>query len=178
MSGVVVRPRPTALVAYSGYGDVDGPWYSKPSPHYRKEPLVTKGRAYAGIGREVVSRTDRQGPGGTARALYYLYLRQNGLWTKEVTGFDPATQREQLTPYCPVRNVTADYPPTALVHGTADTDVPYDLAVAMARELKRHGVRHELITVPDAGHGLGSGDGKLIARARAKALEFIKEHLK
>ena len=39
MTGNRVKPRPTALVAYWGYGDVDGDWYTKPSEHYRKQPL-------------------------------------------------------------------------------------------------------------------------------------------
>ena len=30
------------------------------------------------------------------------------------------------------QNVTDQYPPTVLVHGTADTDVPYDCSVRMA----------------------------------------------
>jgi len=42
----------------------------------------------------------------------------------------------------------------------------------------RHGVVHELITVPGGGHGLGGGDPKVIADAHARALEFVKQHLK
>ena len=51
-----------------------------------------------------------------------------------MTGFDPATEKAKLDPYCPVRNVTTDYPPTMLVHGTEDTDVPYELSADMAKE--------------------------------------------
>ncbi len=94
-----------------------------------------------------------------------------------MTGFDPETQREKLDPFCPVRNITRRYPPILMIHGTEDTDVPYGLSAAMAKELARHGVEHELVTVPDAGHGLGGGDQKQVADAHARALEFIKEHL-
>ena len=38
--------KPRALVAYWGYGDVDGDWYTKPSEHYRKQPLVSKEEAF------------------------------------------------------------------------------------------------------------------------------------
>src|SRR5262249_18857725 len=34
MAGFRVKPKPAALVAYWGYGDVDGDWYTKPSEHY------------------------------------------------------------------------------------------------------------------------------------------------
>ena len=112
-----------------------------------------------------------------ARGRYYLYLRQNGLWTKEVTGFDPATERAKLDPYCPVRNITPQYPPTLLIHGTADTDVPYELSANMAKELARHGVTHELITVTGAGHGLAGGSKKLIDDANKRALRFIRTRL-
>ncbi len=177
LSGLRVRPRPTALVAYWGYGDVDGPWYTQPSEHYRKNaPLIERDAAYKAVGGKVLTGT--QGAEGKARGMFYLYLRQNGLWTKEVTGFDPAKDMQKLDPYCPVRNTTADYPPTMLVHGTTDTDVPYELSVNMARELAKHKVAHELVTVEGAGHGLAGGDRQLVAAAHAKALDFIRAHLR
>src|SRR5262249_53414613 len=153
MTGVVVKPRPKGLVAYWGYGDVDGDWYTKPSEFYRKQvPLIGKDEAYKGIGGKVVTGSedeiDFKAPGP-----FSLYPRQNGLWTKEVTGFDPAKDKAKLDPYCPVRNVSPEYPPTLLVHGTEDTDVPYQLSADMAKELARHKVPHELVTVEGAGHG-------------------------
>jgi acetyl esterase/lipase len=176
MTGVRLKNKPKGLVAYYGYGDVDGDWYTKPSEHYRKQPLVAKDEAYKVVGDKMVtgSEPNLKQP----RGRFYLYLRQNGLWTKEVTGFDPATERAKLDPYCPVRNVTADYPPTILLHGTADTDVPYELSADMAKELARHKVPHELATLKGAGHGLTGVDKKLVDEAHAKAMAFIREHLK
>jgi acetyl esterase/lipase len=177
MTGFSVKPRPRALVAYWGYGDVDGDWYTKPSDHYRKQvALVGKEEAYKAVGGPVLTNTD--GGGQKARGRFYHYLRQNGLWTREVTGFDPAKEPRKLDPYCPVRNVSADYPPTLLVHGTEDTDVPYELSAAMAKELDRRKVPHELVTVRGAGHGLAGGDKKLVAEAHEKAEAFIRKHMK
>jgi acetyl esterase/lipase len=179
MSGFAVKPRPKALVAYWGYGDVDGDWYTKPSDHYRKQPLVSKEEAYKGVGGQVLPGTDGlSADEQRGRGRFYLYLRQNGLWTKEVTGFDPATDRKKLDPYCPVRNVSADYPPALLIHGTEDTDVPYELSAAMAKELGRQKVSHELVTVKGAGHGLSGADKKQVDEANAKAAAFIRAHLK
>ena len=48
----------------------------------------------------------------------------------------------------------------------------------MDKELTRHKVPHELITVRGAGHGLDRGDKKAVAEAHEKALAFIREHLK
>jgi acetyl esterase/lipase len=179
MTGFAVKPRPRALVAYWGYGDVDGDWYTKPSDHYRKQPPVGKEEAYKGVGGKALPGTDGlSGDEQKGRGRFYLYLRQNGLWTKDVTGFDPEKDRKKLDPYCPVRNVSADYPPTLLIHGTEDTDVPYELSAAMAKELGRHKVAHELVTVKGAGHGLSGGDKKLVDEANARAAAFIREHLK
>jgi acetyl esterase/lipase len=177
MTGVRIKPRPTALVAYWGYGDVDGDWYTRPSEHYRKLPLVSKEAATKAVGKAVRTGSEADFE-SQARGAYYLYLRQNGLWTKEVTGFDPATDRAKLDPYCPVRNVTPQFPPTLLIHGTADTDVPYELSANMAKELARHKVPHELITVQGAGHGLAGGSKQLVDDANERALRFIRAHLK
>lgn len=177
MVGVKVQPRPLGLVAYWGYGDVDGEWYTKPSEHYRKSPLVDKAEAYKAVGGKVWTGTDGSTPEQKARSRYYLYLRQNGLWTRDVTGFDPLKDKTKLDPYCPVRNVTRDYPPTLMVHGTEDTDVPYELSVDMAKEFVKHKVEHELVTVPGAGHGLSGGDKTRVAEAHRKAEEFIRRKL-
>ncbi|HMF11909.1 MAG TPA: alpha/beta hydrolase, partial [Gemmataceae bacterium] len=176
MTGVCVAPRPKALVAYWGYGDVDGDWYTKPSGFYRKQPLVDKEEAFKAVGGKVLTGAD--GDAGRARGKFYLYLRQNGLWTKEVTGFDPQTEKAKLDPYCPVRNITADYPPILMIHGTDDTDVPYQLSADMAKELAKQKVTHELVTVPNAGHGLAGGDSKLVEAAHEKAAAFIRKQLK
>ena len=179
MTGICVNPKPNALVAYWGYGDVDGTWYTEPSEHYRTVmPLLERAAVEKFVHQAALSGTDGLEPDvRQGRGLYYRYLRQNGLWTKTVTGFDPRTERKQLDPYCPVRNITADYPPIMMIHGTVDTDVPYELSANMAAELKRHGVEHELITVPDAGHGLSGGDRRLVNQAHERALAFIREQL-
>jgi dipeptidyl aminopeptidase/acylaminoacyl peptidase len=65
-----------------------------------------------------------------------------------------------------------------MVHGTVDTDVPYSRSANMDKELTVHGVKHELITVKGAGHGLSGGDKQQVADALARARAFIKENLK
>lgn len=44
------------------------------------------------------------------------------------------------------------FPPTLSIHGTADTVVPYELELPIQRDLARHGIPSELISVPGAGH--------------------------
>jgi len=77
----------------------------------------------------------------------------------------------------PVMNVMEEYPPTLLIHGTDDTDVPYDQSVMMAEELDKHGVEFKLITIPGAEHGLGGGDPKLIKDAYEAMLGFVNEKM-
>jgi acetyl esterase/lipase len=178
MTGISVEPRPVALVAFWGYGDVDGDWYTKPSEFYRSsKAIVDRDLAFHDLSPGVVTGPADKAQ-AEARSRYYLSLRQHGLWTREVTGFEPGKDKAKLDPFCPVRNVTAAYPPTLLIHGTEDTDVPYELSAAMAKEFERNKVPHELVTVPGAGHGLSGGDKKLVAEAYAKAKAFIREKLK
>jgi acetyl esterase/lipase len=177
MTGICIEPRPVALVSYWGYGDIDGDWVSKPGEYYRKRfGLVSREAAMKAYG-EVTTGEGWSDQKYAQRKTYARYLRQNGLWTQEVSGFDPATEPRKLDPYCPVRNVTAKYPPTFHVHGTDDTDVPVSKAEDMARELKRAGVAHELILIPKAGHRLNGGDKKLVANASQRALKWITDHI-
>jgi acetyl esterase/lipase len=152
MTGFRLRPRPKALVSFWGYGEIAGPWYSRPDPFYLQQPRVSREEALASVGSAAISEP----PEKNERHQFYLYCRQNGLWPKEVTGHDPGTENGWFDPYCPIRNVTHQYPPTMLVHGTADTDVPYEQSKMMAAHLEEAGVKHEFVTVPEGGHGIGN----------------------
>lgn len=176
MAGFCVKPRPAVLVCLWGYGDITGDWYTQPSEFYRgKYPLIPKDEAWKGVsGPPATSRGfDDQGP-----RRFYLYCRQQGMWTTNVSGFDPATQDRLLTPYCPMRNVTKDYPPTLLIHGRDDTDVPHGQSVQMDKELTRAGVEHRFISVLHAGHDLSGGDSKQVADAYAATLPFVERYVK
>lgn len=179
MMGVLVVPAPNALVSYWGYGDILGPWYLKPSKYYENHVArIPKERAYGAVGKNIVTNMVWNSPLRKERTNYYVYLRQNGLWTKEVTGYDPVAQRRIIKNYCPVFGVSPQFPPTFLIHGVEDTDVPYEQSVAMSMMLSDHKVPNELVVVDRAGHRLNGGDKAEIAHARARAIEFIKNYLK
>ncbi len=172
MTGFCVRPRPRALISLSGYGGIVGPWYGQPSPFYLQQPRVSKEDAYASVGTACVSEP----PEKNQRGRFYLYCRQKGIWPKEVSGHDPEADPKWFNPYCPVLNVSAKYPPTVLIHGTADTDVPHEESVNMDETLSRFKVEHKFITVPGGGHVLRGVSGSESARIYEQALGFVKEH--
>lgn len=175
LSGFRVTPRPTAIASFWGYGAADAPFESEPSEFYRStSPLVNRADAFAAVGGEVLTAT---GPGMDGRWPYYLYLRQQGLWLEEVSGLDPLTQQRELDSFASVRNVDGDFPPTVLVHGTNDEDVAYAESAALAAELLRHGVVHQLVTVEGAGHGLSGVGFDVLSDAIGQALAFIDERL-
>lgn len=175
MSGIVSDPPPLAIVSYWGFGDVDGDWTTKPSEAYRQGKLIEKETAWAGVGEQILTSTNQQN--GRGRSTFFLYLKQTGRWINAVSGLDPETDREKLTPFCPIRNLSPDYPPTLFLHGTADKDVPVEQSLDMARVLNLHGVAHELITIEGGGHSLWGGDRKLINQAFKRSTEYIREHL-
>jgi len=176
MSGYCVAPRPRALVAFYGYGDIVGDWYTRPSVHYSQQPAVSQEEAYGAVGGPPLANS----PFGE-RFRYYLYCRQRGIWPQEVSGHDPATEPDWFIPYCPLRQVTPDYPPTLLLHGDQDTDVPYQQSVLMDQALRQQGVTHELLTMASRGHGFDHGaegmDDPVIAEAFDRVLAFLGQHL-
>jgi len=173
MSGCCVQPLPKAIVSFYGYGDIVGDWYSRPDPFYCSQPTVSEeesGRALAGP----VCTAPYEGRG---KEKFYLYCRQNGLWPKEVSGRDPEEEPAFFDPYCPVLNVSDEYPPTLLLHGNRDTDVPYQQSVLMAEELSRYGVEHELITMDGMGHGFNrEAENRSVRDAFARVLAFLDTH--
>jgi acetyl esterase/lipase len=169
-SGFRLKPRPTALVSFYGYGEIATDWYSKPDPFYLSQPAISKEEARKAI----------EEPGAN-RVPFYYFCRQHGLWPKAVAGLDPATQMAAFKPFCPLRNVTRNYPPTLLLHGDRDEDVPYQQSVDMAAELKRQRVEHEFLTIPNGPHGFDGRKGMqdpAVATAFDRVIAFLDAHLK
>jgi acetyl esterase/lipase len=174
MAGFRLIPRPMAIVSFYGYGDIAGEWYSCPDPFYNRQPPVPKEEAYGVVGTRAISEDPEEN-----RWPFYLYTRQQGVWPLEVTGHDPDSEPEKFDPYCPVRNVTKDYPPTLLLHGDADTDVPFEQSVLMDKELERHGVQHEFISLAGQGHGFDNAmEDPVIAKTFDSVLVFLEKQLK
>ncbi|MFP6766540.1 MAG: alpha/beta hydrolase [Planctomycetaceae bacterium] len=173
-AGFRVKPRPACLVPFWGYGDLVGDWYSRPSKHARHNKVkFTAGHARKQVaGPPVSDSRQRKGQGGD----FYNWCRQTGRWPLEVSGWNPREQPEKFYPFMPVKNVTKDFPPTLMIHGTADTDVPYEQSVMMQREFTKHGVAHRLVTIKNGEHGLGGGDPRAIDNAYKAALAFVKKH--
>lgn len=175
MAGCCALVKPRAVVSFYGYGDIVGDWYAKPDTFYNHQMPVSKEEAFASVGDHPVSQTsDYQ-----QRWPFYLYCRQQGLWPNEVGGRDPETDPEYFQGYCPEKNVTPAFPPTLLIHGDADTDVPHTQSLQMAEAFKAAGVEHELIVIPGGAHGFdGAGlDNPVVADVFKRVRAFLSRHL-
>ena len=175
VTGFRVRPRPAAIVSLWGYGDLIGEWYSRPSPHPVHHEIVmsSEDARRQESGPPIADGRRRPGNG----YAFYLHCRQHGLWPKEVTGWEPDRDRDAFVPFMPVLQVSADYPPTILIHGVEDTDVPYERSVEMAVALRDAGVEHRLISIEGAEHGLDGADERTIDDAFVQAVAFLRRHL-
>lgn len=111
------------------------------------------------------------------RGYFYLYCRQQGRWLIDVTGHDPHEDPEWFAPYCPLRNITANYPPTILIHGTSDTDVPHQESKNLAMRFSELGVMHEFLSLEGVGHGFACAKPEEVERAEVAAAEFLQAHL-
>jgi acetyl esterase/lipase len=175
LTGYRIQPRPRVLLSYYGYGDLIGDWYARPSPYPRhNQRKITSQEAQQQVnGVAVADARDRKGDGG----IFYNFCRQTGQWPKAVSGWDPQSEAANFFPYMPVKNVTAAYPPTVLIHGTADTDVPFEQSHLMSQALEKAGVPYRFYQIANAEHGLGGGDKAEIERAQQAAFEFVKRYL-
>ena len=171
--GYLFEPRPAALVSLWGYGDIAGAWYSRPDPFYLKRERISRDVAEQAVrdGMVTESRENRE------RYKFYLYCRQNGLWPLRVTGVDPHRFPQAYDAWCPLRNITKDYPHTLLVHGDKDTDVPFEQSVLMAAELQRVGIEHRFLTLTGVGHGLGGVDKERVLKVYHDILGFLRPRL-
>lgn len=73
----------------------------------------------------------------------------------------------------PVNHVSADDPPTLIIHGDADLLVPIQQARVLIEKLKGEGVTAELVTKPGAAHGWADQHKDLVLIA-----DWFDKHLK
>ena len=174
-SGFRAKPRPQALVSFWGYGDLIGDWYSTPSKHARHHrSKLSAAKAYQQVkGPPISDSRHRPGDGGA----FYQFCRQQGRWPYEVSGVDPAKNPDYFKAFMPLAHITKDYPPTLMIHGTSDTDVPYEQSALMRDAFQQQNVKHRLITIEDGEHGLSGGDRDAIEDAYAAVVPFLNKHV-
>jgi acetyl esterase/lipase len=176
MAGIRFRPHPDAIVSFYGYGDVAGEWYSRPDSFYLQTPMVSRKEAMQAVGSVPLANGDE-----ATRFQFYRYTRQQGQWPQFVTGLDPAIEPSAFDSFCPVRNVTDEYPPTLLLHGNRDTDVPIARSAEMADQFMKNGVDFEFLILQDRGHVFDiEGDGlndPEVHRAFDHVISFLKKHM-
>lgn len=166
--------KPKAIVSFYGYGDITGDWAVKPSPHYSAMTNVPRELAKMLVSDKIIS----VGPIEKRYAIY-MYARQHGVWIEELTGLIPILSKDELSKYSPLFNIQADYPPTLLLHGTNDEDVPYEQSVLMAESLQEQGVANELITIPDGKHQFDEDwQSPIVQNAFKEVITFLKNNLK
>ncbi|WP_339266666.1 alpha/beta hydrolase [Paenibacillus sp. FSL K6-1330] len=167
------EPTLQAVVSFYGYGDIQANWSSSPSPFYLQKPTVPKELADQLITRRTLAESSIQ-----QRFGLYLYYRQQGIWTQEVTGLDLVQDKEELDLLCPAQVVDDSFPPTMLLHGEDDQDVPCEQSIGMARRLQSAGVEHTLLTLPGEDHLFDMQlEKENVQRAFAQVLEFLRRHL-
>ena len=73
----------------------------------------------------------------------------------------------------PLYYVDTNSPPTLIVHGTDDPHVPYEQSVLLYDKLKKHGVKTELITINNGGHGQFSKENRTMINE--KMWSFLRD---
>ncbi|WP_047984223.1 alpha/beta hydrolase [Ornithinibacillus californiensis] len=172
LTGLLPR-KPRAIVSLYGYGDITGDWYLKPSAYFLQKPKVPKDLAYKLLSSQPLS----EGPIERRYAIY-LYCRQQGAWLQEATGLNPYMQKNEIQSLCPFYQAGTDYPPTLLLHGDSDTDVPYEESVKMNEKLKENSVESELITIKGGDHVFDEHwEDPIVQKAFEDIVAFLKDKL-
>ena len=109
----------------------------------------------------------KPGPGGSVRAVVAFYGPSDLVSLAETSPQIPDSFRRavQGTPFgemllaglrnlSPINFVKADSPPFLLIHGTADTLVPFEQSERMCRSVREAGGSCELYPVKGGGHGI------------------------
>ncbi|MBV7505500.1 alpha/beta hydrolase [Bacillus sp. sid0103] len=166
--------KPRAIVSFYGYGDISTTWAIHPSNFYCKKEMIPNSLAKMLVTDEIITEASIE-----KRYLIYLHARQQGVWVQEITGKDPVINKEEILKFCPLHNITTDFPPTLLLHGTKDTDVPYEQSVFMRAALIKKEVETKLITIPNGEHVFEKDfHNPIVQDAMSQVIHFLRQQLK
>jgi acetyl esterase/lipase len=83
-------------------------------------------------------------------------------------------EKEKAPDYSPIVHVSADDPPTLLIHGDKDELVPVSNSKIIYEAFQQNKVKTELIIIPGAGHGFQGDDAK---KANAAMVSWFEQTL-
>ncbi|WP_217587203.1 alpha/beta hydrolase [Lentibacillus saliphilus] len=165
--------KPKAIVSFYGYGDILGDWYLQPSAHFLTMTNVPEVLAKQLIQPNTIAESPIQ-----RRYAIYLFCRQQGKWLDYVADMGTTSNEDALKQFCPVLHVDATYPPTLLLHGDVDEDVPYEESLKMKEALDQAGVFNELITIPNGKHTFDEHmDDPIVKDAFDRVINFLNKQL-
>lgn len=174
VSGYILKEPPKAIVAFYGYGDIRADWYAKPDSFY----VATRAHVPKETAMKLIADTAITFSTSKSRGDIYMYSRQTGTWCQLVGGKDPVKDEKWFYQYCPLKNVRSNYPPTLLIHGDKDSDVPFEQSVQMDRELTAKNIKHQFIRMKGYEHGFDHGNGGLTNPDIHKVFEDVVTFLR
>jgi alpha-L-fucosidase 2 len=74
----------------------------------------------------------------------------------------------------PIENVRPDMPPFLLIHGTADSLVPFEQSTAMCKRMREAGASCEIYPVAGAGHGIRWWSQSRSAGYQQKMVDWLR----
>ena len=112
---------------------------------------LPEARAPDGVSSRVQAIIDLYGPSDLAGLMSFRRLTHEP--ARVLLGDDELRSTNLAAQASPLEQVTAETPPTLLIHGDDDAWVPLDQSVRMSQALDRAGVLNKLIVIHGARHG-------------------------
>lgn len=105
-----------------------------------------------------------------------LFLLSPPSDTGTVAGFRPERFGGYADAFSPILHLHAPMPPTLLLHGEADTVVPFRQSVTLNDKLTKCGTTCEFVSVPDGSHNFLSQSPEWTAKTRVLLADFLGSH--
>jgi len=175
LSGYKLDPRPQAIIAYYSFCTNWTDPYS-----YRPDTPVPSIFVAAANSLSVPVVTEHPWSDNDPKSILWSRVLEAGMMGWFVTTrdpvFPPSKILAQLKSFSAAENVDANYPPTFLGHGLADSLVPYSQSVQMANKLKEFEIPYVIDLVEGANHGY-DGDDALWEQHVLPAFEFAQKYM-
>ena len=190
-AGVLWRgPRPRCVLDLYGMSMASTSWYGEPQPDALPQARLLPDKVDAAASLQLLSQQaapisgfsiegDWSDPQRLPRFALYRVLIQQGKYWQLFTGLQqpaaaplPAAKQRLL----PLTQIDAAFPPTLVLHGTADGTVPHEDSDRAVEALQAAGVQVQYHRVEGKPHGFDAMPDPALAPLKDSVVQFLLQH--
>jgi len=162
-AGLQKKDNLKAIGVYSGFNNINLDWCNTPNKYYKNNTTNISLHLNSSFFEKL---------------NYFYYLKCIGLWAEIACGKSIKSIPSYYKLYSPIFKINKYFPPTVIIHGEQDFDVPFSEAQNLFAKLNELNIENLLIKIQKEGHLFFDTNDIEIEKSIQDSFKFITKQMK